>query len=70
MWTDLSDRKYEDLAKYSAVFIGGGNTFHLLDLMRKTGFDRLLTRYIKSNKPVHGGSAGIRHWSMHKRVIM
>ena len=58
MWTDLSNRKYEDLAKYPAVFIGGGNTFHLLNLMRKTGFDRLLIRYIKSNKLVYGGSAG------------
>ena len=58
MMTDLSDRKYEDIAKYSAVFIGGGNTFHLLNLIRKTGFDRLLVEYIKSNKPVYGGSAG------------
>ena len=58
MWTDLRDRKYEDLAKYSAVFIGGGNTFHLLNLMRKTRFDRLLIRYIKDDKPVYGGSAG------------
>lgn len=58
MWTDLSDRKYEDLAKYSAVFIGGGNTFHLLNLIRKTSFDRLLIKYIKNNKPVYGGSAG------------
>ncbi|MGC8680283.1 MAG: Type 1 glutamine amidotransferase-like domain-containing protein, partial [Candidatus Micrarchaeia archaeon] len=58
MWTDLSNRKYEDLKNYSAVFIGGGNTFRLLDFIRKSGFDQLLLRYIRSDKPVFGGSAG------------
>ncbi len=58
MWTDLKDRSYEELARYSAVFIGGGNTFNLLKQVRETGFDRLLLEYIKNGLPVYGGSAG------------
>ena len=58
MWTDLKDRRYEDLARYSAVFIGGGNTFSLLRQIREAGFDRLLLEYIMNGLPVYGGSAG------------
>jgi dipeptidase E len=58
MWTDLEDRQYAELEKYSAIFIGGGNTFKLLKLLRETGFDRPLLKYLKSQRPVFGGSAG------------
>ena len=58
MWTDLQNRSYEDLARYSGVFIGGGNTFSLLKQVRESGFDRLLVKYITKDLPVFGGSAG------------
>lgn len=58
MWTDLANKKYEDLAKFSSVYIGGGNTFKLLHNFRKTGFYDLLKRFIGDNKIVYGGSAG------------
>ena len=58
MWTDLQNRSYEDLARYSGVFIAGGNTFSLLKQVRESGFDRLLVKYITKDLPVFGGSAG------------
>ncbi len=56
MWTDLQNRSYEDLARYSGVFIGGGNTFSLLKQVRESGFDRLLVIQITKDLPVFGGN--------------
>lgn len=47
-----------DLNNYSAIFIGGGNTFKLIDEMRKSGFDEKLVDYLKNDGFVYGGSAG------------
>ena len=58
MWTTLKDKDYIKLRDYAAVYIGGGNTFHLLQEMRKTGFDSALITYIKYGGIVYGGSAG------------
>lgn len=45
MCTEL-DKKI-NLNDYSAIFIGGGNTFKLINEMRKTGFDKKIIDYIK-----------------------
>jgi len=58
MWTDLAGRDAGQLTDFDGIFIGGGNTFHLLDLLRRTGFDRLLRDFIAAGGAVYGGSAG------------
>lgn len=58
MWTDLSGKKFENLAPFAGIYIGGGNTFYLLHQLRISGFDKLLLQFIQSNKPIYGGSAG------------
>ncbi|MEE4024088.1 Type 1 glutamine amidotransferase-like domain-containing protein [Gordonia sp. PKS22-38] len=41
-----------------ALFVSGGNVFHLLATMRRTGFDRLLTDRVRAGLPYLGASAG------------
>jgi len=47
-----------DLDGYDGVYIGGGNTYRLLWLMRSSGFDRALARFTRAGGAVYGGSAG------------
>lgn len=47
-----------DLNKYKAVFIGGGNTFKLLNEIKKNNFDIKLKKYLTDGGFVYGGSAG------------
>jgi dipeptidase E len=58
MWTELIDKRIEDLNAFSAVYIGGGNTFNLWDKLKETHFLALLERYIAEGGFVYGGSAG------------
>ena len=58
MWTNLDNRNYEHLNEYGAVYFGGGNTFSLLNHLRKSGFDKLLLKYYKNGGIIYGGSAG------------
>jgi dipeptidase E len=58
MWEDLNNKKYSDLEKFGAIYIGGGNTFSLLNDLRNSGFIDLLKKFIRSGKLVYGGSAG------------
>ncbi|MYR08572.1 type 1 glutamine amidotransferase-like domain-containing protein [Gordonia sp. SID5947] len=41
-----------------AVFVSGGNVFHLLAAMRDTGFADILTRRVRAGLPYLGASAG------------
>lgn len=52
---DLIDKSLED---YSAIFIGGGNTYKLLFELKLTEFYDKLKEYINNNGIVFGGSAG------------
>lgn len=54
--TDLSS--VHSLEPYSAVFIGGGNTFKLLKEVKESGFDQKLLDYLKNGGFAYGGSAG------------
>lgn len=43
---------------YTAIYIGGGNTFRLLKKIRESGFDKKLIAYINQGGFVYGLSAG------------
>jgi len=47
-----------NLNDYDAVFIGGGNTYKLLDFVVKSGLDAKLKDYIQNGGVIYGGSAG------------
>ncbi len=57
-WMDLTGKTARDLARYDAVYIGGGNTFFLLQQIRAHHLDRALEEFILSGKAAYGGSAG------------
>ena len=57
-WISVKYKTYKDLDAFDAIFIGGGNTFSLLQDLRDAKFIPLLKRFIKSGRPVYGGSAG------------
>ena len=43
---------------FDAVYFPGGNTSHLLERVRSTGFDRIIKRMVYANKVYVGVSAG------------
>ena len=58
MWTSLRERTAHDLRRFDSVYIGGGNTFRLLGLLREFGFDAHLQEYAAGGGAIYGGSAG------------
>jgi len=58
MMTNLDGCDSDYLNNFDSVYIGGGNTFGLLQAIKESGFMGLLDDYIKSGKIVYGGSAG------------
>ncbi len=56
MCTELNE--IELGSQYTAVFIGGGNTFKLLKEIKESGFDLKLISYLENGGLVYGGSAG------------
>ena len=55
---DLAKYQLEDLKKFDAIYIGGGNTWNLMQELRDSGFFLALVSYIKNGGVVYGGSAG------------
>lgn len=49
--------KFRNL-KIDAIYVGGGNTFSLLDRLRKCGFDKDIINYVNNGVTYIGGSAG------------
>lgn len=47
-----------DFDKYDSIYIGGGNTYKLLDYIYKNDIGRKIMEYIKNGGIVYGGSAG------------
>ena len=47
-----------NLNDYSAIFIGGGNTFKLLKEIKESNFDKKIIEYLNNDGFVYGGSAG------------
>jgi len=59
MWTDLKGKSLKDLDEFGGVFIGGGNTFSLLNDFKESNFLEVLKEYIKRERGVvYGASAG------------
>lgn len=52
---ELADK---DLNKYSALFIGGGNTYKLLWELKQHSNIEKIDKYLKNNGVIFGGSAG------------
>jgi len=55
---NLSKYRLEDLKNFDAIYIGGGNTWSLMQELRDSGFSQELISYIKNSGVVYGGSAG------------
>lgn len=51
----LAGRNYND---YSAIFIGGGNTYKLLKGIKESGAFEKIKEYVENNGVIIGGSAG------------
>ncbi len=58
MWTNLNDKTGDDLNKFDAVYIGGGNTFKLLQHIYESNFFIILKEFINKGGIIYGGSAG------------
>lgn len=48
----------KDFNKYSALFIGGGNTYKLLKELKSNSNFEKINKYLKNNGIIFGGSAG------------
>jgi dipeptidase E len=58
MWGDLAGHSGEELESFDSVYIGGGNTFRLLSLLKVSSFDRHVADYFHAGGAIYGGSAG------------
>lgn len=57
-WSAFDGHDALELVDFDGVYIGGGNTYRLLQQVRTSGFDKAITRFIREGGPVYGGSAG------------
>jgi len=58
MWIDLSEKSLEDLRAVGCIYIGGGNTYHLLKKIQDAQITKALLSFIRDGGLVYGGSAG------------
>ena len=58
MWSDLSAKTEADLNPFSALYIGGGNTYKLLRDLKQARFDQAIRLFLQHGGVVYGGSAG------------
>ncbi len=58
MWTDVVPGRMDELNNFNTIYIGGGNTFRLLHLLRSSGFDTALINFVEQGGAIYGGSAG------------
>lgn len=53
-----ADSLYEKLKTFDIIYVNGGNTFYLLDQVRKSGFDKIIGKLLDEGKIYFGVSAG------------
>lgn len=60
MWVekDLSRREKVEPNDYGGIYIGGGNTFYLLKILKESGVWDFIKKALEKDIPVYGGSAG------------
>lgn len=56
MWSELNGKVIDE--SIGAIFIGGGNTFKLMQEIKCCNFDIQLLRFLENGGMVYGGSAG------------
>ncbi|OGK25844.1 hypothetical protein A3A46_00330 [Candidatus Roizmanbacteria bacterium RIFCSPLOWO2_01_FULL_37_13] len=49
---------YKKLSDYDVIYVGGGNTFYLLNWVRKSGFKEIINDLLEQGKIYVGASAG------------
>lgn len=49
---------YNEVSAFDVIYVCGGNTFYLLDRIRKTGFDNVIKQFLADGKIYIGVSAG------------
>jgi len=52
------DQLYKKLSEFEMIYVTGGNTFYLLEIIRKSGFDKILPKLLKKGVIYIGKSAG------------
>jgi dipeptidase E len=57
-WPNLIGKTASDLNAFDAIYIGGGNTFYLLQQLRHHKLALALEDFAGEGKPIYGGSAG------------
>ncbi len=57
-YVDRFDELEMEVSKYDCLFIGGGNTFYLRELMKKTRLDEIVIAFMKEGLVYGGASAG------------
>jgi len=55
---DPSKYNLEAIKEFDGIYIGGGNTWSLIQEIRESGFADVLIQYIEAGGQVYGGSAG------------
>ena len=55
---DASKYTLETLKEFNAIYIGGGNTWSLIQELKDSGFAAAMIQYIEGGGQVYGGSAG------------
>ncbi len=55
---DKNGNLEKDLFNYDVIYVRGGNTFDLLDSVRKSGFDKILPKLLNKEKIYVSSSAG------------
>ena len=58
MWDGVSGEAAERLSDFRGVYIGGGNTFRLLHVLRRERLLSALRQFVRDGGSVYGGSAG------------
>ena len=59
MWIEEDlNRILDKPEKFGGIYIGGGNTFYLLKVLKETRFWEFLKDCMNRNIPIYGGSAG------------
>ncbi|WP_213421210.1 Type 1 glutamine amidotransferase-like domain-containing protein [Bhargavaea massiliensis] len=57
-WVDVESESPNDLLQKDVIYINGGNPFHLLEQVRKSGADRVLVELAQKDAVIVGVSAG------------